>query len=138
MSSVLDLDLNGIPEEELAPEGEYQLLAISNEITNNEETGSICVKVVVSLTESETAPDIHHYILISKPADGAKDTVSRVTRLRKFYAGFGIDLASYSNIQEAVDSGDICDKTARGMIKSESSDDFGDQNRIAKVLPPMQ
>jgi len=124
-TSMLDMNFDDVVEYEAVEPGEYQLRIEDIEQTAGDKGPYI--KTRLCIVGNDTAKDISHVMMLPQQSDDFKKRNNRMLAIRNFYDAFGIDYKS-----GPVNLADTVGSTGWAMLKLESSDDFGDQNRVRR------
>lgn len=124
---VLDqFDLDNVPELEILPEGEEQVMIVSAEDYVGQTSGKVSIKVILSFPEHANASDIFHYIAIPAPEDDERTKNNKLRRANKFLAAFGLT--------KQDDYADWCGKTAWALIGQEPDNNGEMRNTIKNFV----
>ena len=126
--SILDYNLDTIPEESILPQGEYEVKILSAK-SKDSKAGKPMLEIALGFPGEPDARSCFHYITL--PADGDEETTinGKLRRLKGFYEAFGID---YSG--GPVDMDNTVGETAYAIITEEEDEQYGNSNRIKRFM----
>lgn len=129
MASFLNLDVNDAQEYKSVAEGEYQLRITAAEIKTSKNTGGdyISVKCLI-MGDDPFTKDINHTLMIPTGKDDVKQANNRKLAIRNFMQAFDIETGNQINVEDWVG------KTGWVVLVEEHTDQYGDQNKIRRVI----
>ncbi len=133
--SFLNVNLNDVKDLVALPDGEYELRLYKAELKTVEKVDSVAfgaemINMAFDVPSETDAKDISHTLWLPKASDSEKDQQNALRRLKYFCDAFGIDYSSGINLDEIIGA------TGWALLKTESSDEYGDQNRIRRFITP--
>jgi len=125
--SILDYNLDNVPEESIVPAGEYEIKILSAK-SKTSKAGKPMVEVALGFPSEPDSRSCFHYIGL--PAEGDEQTAAngKLRRLKEFYDAFGID---YGN---PVELDTMIGETAFAIVAEEEDEEYGASNRIKRFL----
>jgi len=123
--SLLDYNMENIPEEHSVPAGEYpvKLVKVSQKTSKS---GNPMLEVILNIMEDADARNVFHYITL--PTEGDEEGVrnQKLRRLKEFLTAFDIDTSG------PVDTDELGGETGFAILKEEESEEFGTRNTVAR------
>lgn len=124
-NSMLDLSFDNVVEYEARPEGEYEVRI--EDIEQKTGDKGTYIRATLMIVGDDFAKTISHVMMLPGQADDARKRNNRLLAIQRFYAAFGVD---YKN--GPVNISDLPGLTAWAILGLESSDQYGDQNRVKR------
>lgn len=126
--SLLDFNLADVPDEVTVEPGEHQLVVTKATERDSKENHPM-IEVFFNVIENPDAKMIAHYFML--PEKGNKNNNNRLRSLKSFVVACKLDLSASINVEE-----DFKGKEVYAILKLESSDEYGEQNRISRFVIP--
>lgn len=126
--SLLNLNLNEVPDEITVPDDEYQLVITKAE-QKESKTGNPMIEVFFNIISEPDAKMIAHYMLL--PTKGDKNANNKLRRLKSFYLAAKLDLAAEINVEEDFKGIELW-----AQLTTEDDDEYGARNRIKRFVEP--
>lgn len=126
--SLLDFNLADVPDEVTVEPGEHQLVVTKATERDSKENHPM-IEVFFNVIENPDAKMIAHYFML--PEKGNKNNNNRLRSLKSFVVACKLDLSASINVEE-----DFKGKEVYAILKLESSDEYGEQNRVSRFVIP--
>ena len=128
--SFLDLNLNDVPELEVLADGEYELRVTGAELKSysNAKGAGQFISLSFDCPAEPNSKGIYHTLFLPNPGDDEKKRNNALRSIKYFCDAFGVD---YS---QGIDIEGLVGVTGWAILKTESSEDYGDQNRIRRFV----
>lgn len=125
--SILDYNLDNVPDEQTVEGGEYNVKILSAQ-PKDSKAGKPMIALVLGFTDVPDSKSCFHYL--SLPSDGDEQTAinGKLRRLKNFYEAFGVD---YSG---PVEMDNLVGETAFAIVDEEENEEFGARNNIKRFL----
>lgn len=126
----LDLgDLSGVPDEHTVPGAEYELAIVTLEKRPQKKSPQKkMLYIQFELPEDPLSKLITHTIMLPHPEDDKRTFTKRERAVRYFYEAFDIPLSG------GVKLSDYVGNKGWVLLREETTDEFGDQNRISRFV----
>ena len=125
--SILDYNLDAVPEESTLPQGEYEVKILSAK-SKDSKAGKPMLEIALGFPGEPDARSCFHYITLPAEGDEDKPINGKLRRLKGFYEAFGIDYSS------PVDMDTIVGETAYAIITEEEDEQYGNSNRVKRFM----
>lgn len=126
--SLLDFNLDKVPDEVTVEPGEYQLVVTKAEERDSKEHHPM-IEVFFNIIDNPDAKMIAHYFML--PEKGNKNNNSRLRSLKSFCEACGIDISQPFDPAE-----DFKGKEVWARLKQEDAEEYGVQNRVSRFVIP--
>lgn len=127
--SLIDLKVADAQEFVAVSAGEYELTVISAELSESKKTpGNMGLALAFTVEGEPLAQVVREWINLPSPNDDERIANSRLLRLKQFCTTFGYDPSA------GIETDDLPGLSGHVILKVESSDEYGDQNRIQRFL----
>lgn len=127
MGVLANFDLQNVPELEVLPEGEEQVLIKSAEEYVGQTSGKLSIRVILSFPAHANADDVFHYLSIPTPEDDEKTKNNKLRRINGFLKSFGLS--------DTADDYDTWQgKTAWALIGQEEDQNGEMRNTIKRFV----
>ena len=126
--SLLDYDVDSVPELTTMAAGAHQVKIVSAEIRQQkpEKGTSSFLYLRLVPTEDPNAKDIGHVIMLPDDNKDERENNSRLRRLKEFVMAFGLQIP--------LDTDTMTDTVGVGVLSQEDDEEYGEQNRIRRFL----
>ncbi len=124
--SLLDLNLENVPELSTVPEGEYTLVCRSAEVKTSQNTGGQYISLRYEIVGEPDALPVYHVVMLPTPEDDDAKRNWRLRQLKRLFESHGCDISQ-------PDPEELVGKEVQAMLVVEE-DEYGPQNRIKRFL----
>jgi len=127
----LGVDLDEVPPQHAVPTGEYLLTLVdcSVEQQKPEKGSGKFIKASFEISDDENSKLITHVMMLPSSDDKARTIKNRLRNIGDFYKTFKIPSSG------TVRFSDYLGNQGWASLKVESTNDYGEQNRIVKFIP---
>ena len=125
--SILDYNLDNVPDESILEAGEYQCKILSAK-SKDSKAGKHMIEVALGYPDNEEAKTTFHYLSLPAEDDDQSKTNLKLRSLKNFYEAFDVD---YSG---PVDMDNLIGLTCFVIITEEESEQYGASNSVKRFL----
>lgn len=125
--SLLDYNLQEIPDLEVMPEGEHQVRCVRAEEGTSNKSGDPYILLRLEIVGEPNVKQITNPIMLPGENSDERETNSRLRRLKQAVEAFSLDPTN-------VDTEDFEGKTAWAFLTEESDPEYGDQNNVRRFI----
>lgn len=125
--SILDYNLDNVPDEQTLEPGEYQVKILSAK-SKDSKAGKPMIEVALGYPDHEDAKSTFHYISLPSEDDDQTKTNQKLRGLKNFYEAFNVD---YSG---PVDMDNLVGETCFAIINEEEDETYGARNNVKRFL----
>lgn len=123
--SLLDYNLDNVPELTSVAEGEYQVQINSAEVKTNEK-GNTFLLCRMSIPDEPAAQDLSYVVMLPNDNDEEKEATRKLNNLRRFMRAFGFDTSA------PLDTDAMPGSTAFALLIEKDDPTYGRQNQVKK------
>ena len=126
--SLLNLNLNDVPDLEVLPEGDYELKigrADIKDYTSDKGNGQY-MNISLTVIDEANAPTIYHTIFLPNSSDDESQANAKKRRIIQFYKAFDIDL-------DGAELSELSGKTGYAFLRIEAATaKYEERNSVGK------
>lgn len=126
--SLLNLNLNDVPDEKVVEPGEYQLVVTKAEVKTSTNSGNEMIAVFFNIVGETDAKMVADYLVL--PTKGSDQNNKRLRDIKSFCLACGVDISGGINVEE------FKGKQPWANLKIDNSDEYGASNKVGRYVIP--
>lgn len=124
----LGVNLDDIPPQHAAPEGEYRLILSDVEIGESEKTGGRYIRATLEIADDPDAKLISHIMMLPASDDKERKRKNRLRAIGDFYKAFGIPSSGVVKLDQYLGNQGFA------ILRIDDDKEYGEQNRIRRFV----
>lgn len=123
----INIDVGDAVELEAVAEGEYRLRCTKAEVRTSQKTGGQYLMLNLDIPEIIQSKGINHVMMFPTSDDEPKTANNRKLAIKHACEAFGVSTSQFQ-------ASDFVGKEAWARLAKETSDDYGEQNRVREWI----
>ena len=123
--AILDFNLDEVPELKAVAPGEYSVSILSAD-ERTDKNGNPGIRMVMKISGEEDVKPLSYWLSLPGDKEEGEDRNRKLRTLKRFLECFGLILP--------LEVDDLVGEEGWVLLSIETSDDYGDQNRIKRFL----
>jgi len=127
-------DIKNVQDAQLLPDGEYQVEIMKAEVKESKNTpGNFYVNLRLSVPSEPAAEDFYHMVhLVGSNDTEDQKRIRKMRAIKEFLNAFKVNLSGNPSEEELCNA--LEGKTGWAIVKTDSSDEFGDRNGVKRFV----